>query len=245
MLGCDKKPTDEVVICAEETEDQCGAFLVHHFLSGSLGQHQRSVVFLGLEQSIGHYHAVGLKLGNSLIKAREKGQLAFMELLRLFADGHYAKDGATSTFTVSEIIESVAAEIQSMKARRPDKGVVVIVDKLSVLLNMGMGFLETVEFVRSLLRLCAEHKAGLFTLVRSDSDLDKDEENELNFLAAYLAHNCHLSIKVWPLATGKSSSVSGNISFEWSLDGDSGRRQFRVEERTVKVFPLGASRAVL
>ena len=40
------------------------------------------VYLLGLEQSFGHYHSVGLKLGLNLLKAREQGTLVFYEGLK-------------------------------------------------------------------------------------------------------------------------------------------------------------------
>ena len=55
-----------------------------------------------------------------------------------------------------------------------------------------------------------------------------------------------LSIRCWPLCSGKSGSVTGNLSFEYSGGGcEVGRFQFGVEDKAVRVFALGASKDVL
>ena len=48
------------------------------------------------------------------------------------------------------------------------------------------------------------------------------------------------------IGSGKSGSVTGNLSFEYSGGGcETGRFQFSVEDKTVRVFALGASKDVL
>ena len=72
-----------------------------------------------------------------------------------------------------------------------------------------------------------------------DHDADK--------LAAFLCHTSHLNVALWPLPSGKSSNVTGNLTFCWSRDSNphTGDFQFQVEEKDVKVFALGTSSAVL
>ena len=83
-------------------------------------------------------------------------------------------------------------------------------------------------------------------------DLCLDEEEEGNDrIVAYLDQTSHLTVVVWPLATGHSEVVTGNLMFSWNdmeVGGcarDKGRFQFNTEEKNVRVFALGASRAVL
>ena len=82
-------------------------------------------------------------------------------------------------------------------------------------------------------------------LPRRDPD---DVDEALNSVSAYLTRSSDLVVRCWPLCSGKSSSVTGNLCFEWSAGGacgETGRFQFRVDEKTVRVFALGASRDVL
>ena len=90
-----------------------------------------------------------------------------------------------------------------------------------------------------------------------NSEKSRDEYNESsneneNKLVSFLDHTSHLSVIVWKLATGYSETVSGNFCFGWTEEGkmqhslqDSGRYQYNIEEKDVKVFALGTSKAVL
>ena len=97
VLKLDQKDLHGTYVNVLEEAEQSGSFLVHHFLSHSL-KSGKSIVFLGLEHSLGHYHAVGMKLGNNLQKAKEAGQIAFIEGLKLTSEA-YGKKAVTSTTT--------------------------------------------------------------------------------------------------------------------------------------------------
>ncbi len=119
-LGMNSEEVDVGFVNVLEEEDQLGAFLVHHFLSLSL-RSDRSVVMVGVEQSLGHYHAVSLKLGCNLAKARERGQVCFVEWLREAAE-EYSRgtsvlvDGETSS---RQLLKRVQAEVLAIKDLRP------------------------------------------------------------------------------------------------------------------------------
>ena len=60
----------------------------------------------------------------------------------------------------------------------------------------------------------------------------------------------NLTVVVWPLSTGHSEVVSGNLLFSWKgeeegVEADRGRFQYNIEDKNVRVFALGTSRAVL
>ena len=85
----------------------------------------------------------------------------------------------------------------------------------------------------------------------TEVDIDMGDENE-NRLVAFLDHTSHLSVVIWRLVTGYSEIVSGNFYFGWTHNvGESlhlqetGRFQYNIEEKNVKVFALGTSSAVL
>ena len=238
-----------------EDDDDLGSFLLHHFLAASI-KGQRKVLLIGLDQSLGHYIAVALKGGVNLQKARESGQLMAIEGLRSTCDAYSApetsdvkndfsfvtdprrNDLTHLTSTVQDTIKRFRGNEE--EGSRP----VVIVDKLSLLLSHGVPVRTALGFCRRLQQICDELGADMVALTRRDP-LDLDED--LNELTDYLACSSHLSVRCWPLESGKSSSVTGNMRFEW-VDGDeiqSGRYQYCVEEKDVKVFALGASKAVL
>ena len=96
---------------------------------------------------------------------------------------------------------------------------------------------------RYLHSLAAKTRCDVVTLTRRDPD---DVDGPLNRVSSSLARSSDLSIRCWPLSSGKSGSVTGNLSFEYSGGGcEVGRFQFGVEDKSVRVFALGASKHVL
>ena len=124
-------------------------------------------------------------------------------------------------------------------------GATIIVDKLSVLLSLGVPADAVVVFARYLQSLAEKtgDRCDVVLLTRRDPD---DVDGALNRVSSCLTRSSDLTIRCWPLGSGKSGSVTGNLSFEYSGGGcETGRFQFSVEDKTVRVFALGASKDVL
>ena len=240
------------VVAIEEEEDQLGAFLVHHFLGTSI-KNRRKVVFVGLEQSLGHYSAVALKNGINLHKFRDTGQLVFIEGLKNYADAYLGDAGDGFDFVARprdrEVLKQLYKRVEQEvnKAGPGCASTTVIVDKLSVLLSLGVPANDVVIFARYLQSMVQKRQKGCEVVLLPRRDPD-DVDEALNSVSAYLTRSSDLVVRCWPLCSGKSSSVTGNLCFEWSAGGacgETGRFQFRVDEKTVRVFALGASRDVL
>ena len=143
------------LVAIEEEEDQLCAFLIHHFLGASI-KNKRKVIFVGLEQSLGHYQAVAVKYGINLHKTRDTGQLVFLEGVKSYADAYldnHAEDGFDFMARPRErdvmrtLFKQIEAEVT--KATASDCcGATVIVDKLSVLLSLGVPATSVVMFAR-------------------------------------------------------------------------------------------------
>ena len=84
--------------------DTSGGFLLHHFIADSV-KSDSDLVVVGLDQTLGHYHGVGLKLGVDLIKRQKLGRLVFVDLLKTVS-GAYASPSDTS-LTPRSVYESV------------------------------------------------------------------------------------------------------------------------------------------
>lgn len=80
---------------------------------------------------------------------------------------------------------------------------------------------------------------------RQNLEKRQPSDPEADQLSSIIGHCSHLNIVVWPLPTGKSSSVSGNITFSWMTSKCFGDYQFRIEDKDVKIFAPGTSKGVL
>ncbi|KFP30408.1 Elongator complex protein 6, partial [Colius striatus] len=135
-----------------------GSFLVHHFLSFYLRAGCK-VCFVALLQSFSHYNIVAQKLGISLTAAKERGQLVFLEGLKSCVDllfGEEAEEQSGEPCPLQFMSESncdLRALFNfvrtSLSPAGSDswKGVVLLVDDLSVLLSLGARPVAVLDFI--------------------------------------------------------------------------------------------------
>jgi len=80
-LKLDQHPVAGKRINIVEEDVDLGGFLIHHFVSGAV-QSDSDILLIGIDQTLGHYHGVGLKLGVDLIKRQKAGHFIFLDLLK-------------------------------------------------------------------------------------------------------------------------------------------------------------------
>ena len=141
-----------VVVLVEADADRA-AFLLHHFLSAGL-RGGGGVFVLGLEQSFGHYHSVGLKLGHNLVKLREAGNLVFHEGLRKVLEGGGVLAGGSGG---QESLRGLYREVVEAAAGCQ----VVLVDNLAVLALLGHSPSAVTAFLHQLRRHLGRRGARL------------------------------------------------------------------------------------
>ena len=228
-----------------EEDSDMGGFLLHHFISTAV-KSESNIVLIGLDQTLGHYHGVGLKLGVDLIKRQKYGNLVFIDLLKDVSSSYADVAPAKS---MRQLYREIKDHCEQFETSKP---LTIIFDKLTLLSSLSIARSEILTFVQYVQALAADLNASLITLCKGHSsrDLNKRyrDEMELDYkndsIIAFLDHTSHLTVVVWPLLTGYSEVVTGNFLFSWK-EADFGQFQYNAEEKTVKVFALGASSAVL
>lgn len=245
-LRLDKNNLAGKTVAIFESEDRLGAFLVHHFLQNALGS-KSPVIFVGVEQSLGHYHAVGMKTGCNLIKARDSGQLHFVELLKNLGQTYGSDEDLETPNSFwhpngKPNLVNIYKHVEDTLKGLPDNSQppTVIIDKLSLFLAMGATPQALIIFFTHLRHLILAQGGTLILLGRRDPDHAHQET-----LSHFIEFRSDLVIQIWPLSTGKSPNVTGNLDYSWNFMGDQGRYQFYLDDKTVRVFALGTSKAVL
>ena len=214
---------DGVIGVFESGDENSGNFLISHFISTSL-KRKSKVAFLALEQTLGHYHAIGLKSGLNLIKSQSEN-FVVIEALKEF-DEIYASKG--------DFAEDVLKKtLSALDAFGKDEDKVLIVDRISLMTSYGLNLRDSIRFVRNLINEAVERDFKVTALTR----LDPDNE-EFN---SFFAHYCDLRIQVEPLKTGRSNLVNGNVAIKRKRK----KAHFKIEDKTVRIIPIGASKAVL
>ncbi|XP_043834424.1 elongator complex protein 6 [Dromiciops gliroides] len=246
------------LLCDAKTD---GSFLVHHFLSFYLKANCK-VCFVAFLQSFSHYNIVGQKLGVSLIAARDRGQLVFLEGLKSAVEVLFGSEEQPNTL---KIIRESGSDLKSLyelvqKALIPSgdgdgdiaswKFPVLLVDDLSVLLSLGVQAVTILDFIQYCrLTVCCQLKGNVVALVH-DSDKTEDEENAL--LVNALGHQSSLILRAEGLVTGFCKDVHGQLKIlrrgSQQLKVEQTRSliyQYKIQDKSVTFFAKGLSPAVL
>ena len=132
-----------------------GSFLLHHFISSSIKSNY-NVLILSFEQTIGHFHGVGMKLGYDLIKLQKKGQLIFYDGLKSAHDS-YLKDQnesdvcdiinlcSESSGSLTKLLNAI--EEKTNKFENTSLPVVIIIENISSFLTLGIKLACVINFL--------------------------------------------------------------------------------------------------
>merc|ERR1712192_169908 len=154
--------------------------------------------------------------------------------LGLSSSGPLSGGGGSKNFednSLEELYKEVVAASSSCQ--------IVVIDNLSILHCLGHTPAAVFAFLHNLrLHLKSLGIALVVRLTQLPSDIDWMRMSKLVTLRA------GLTIQVEPLATGQSREVSGSLLIR-ETEGVKRKFHFQVEDRGVKVFPPGTSRAVL
>jgi len=233
VLG-EGEDSPNIVVHEGSTDKSC--FIVHHFISRAV-KNGRKLFILGLEQSFGHYHSVGLKSGLNLLKQKENGRVIFYEGLK--------KILSLCDSDSSKVMSSHLGGVNSLEAmykdilRVLDDCEVMVVDNLAITTCLGHSSKAIFAFINKLRQTLASR--GCQLIIRLSS-LPSDPASVS--LSSLTNLRSELSISVEGLATGQSRDVSGCIVLR---AGERPKRnyQFLFEERGVRIFAPGTSAAVL
>ncbi|XP_012678319.1 elongator complex protein 6 [Clupea harengus] len=260
----------EFVLISDRKAD--ASFLVHHFLSFYLRAGCK-VCFLGLVQSFSHYSAVSQRLGVSLLQAKEKGQLVFLEGLKdclgvVLPDGAKPESPTLDFFRpqcsdLRGLFEFVLSSLSPVGGAvgegeigsGPQSPPVLIVDDLSVLLSLGVRAGAVLDFAHYCkANICCELKGNAVMLMRCEEEEGEEEEGEeesAEMLLKGLMHQCTLALQVQGLPTGYCRDIHGQVDIWWrgqSQQLQQNQRkvfQYKVQDKGASFFARGTSSAVL
>ncbi|XP_034030248.1 elongator complex protein 6 [Thalassophryne amazonica] len=258
----------EFILVSDRQTD--GSFLIHHFLSFYLRARCR-VCFLGLVQSFSHYSAVSQRLGLNLTRAKERGQLVFLEGLKDSLSFLISQECTSGSQTVDflrdpasglrSLYEFVCASVSSSG----DGGVkvedtakwgppVLLVDDLSVLLSLGVHIGAILDFSHYCkATVCSQLQGNVVMLTRCDGEEEEDDGDDEGSerLLKGLTHQCSLSLHVRGLPTGFCRDIHGQVEVYWRQRRCDGQRtnkklfQYKVHDKGASFFARGTSSAVL
>ncbi|KAM6994425.1 elongator complex protein 6 [Tautogolabrus adspersus] len=261
----------EFILISDRQSD--ASFLIHHFLTFYLKARCR-VCFLGLVQSFNHYHAVSQRLGVSLLQAKEKGQLVFLEGLseslsvlsprETNTGSHQGRGGEAMDFlrdpavglkSLYEFVRSSLSSSEGSDGAGEWGPPVLLVDDISVLLSLGVSVGAVLDFSHYCrATVCSQLKGNVVMLTRCDGEEEEDDGDDEGSerLLKGLTHQCSLTLHVQGLPTGYCRDIHGQVEVCWwrrrQCEGKYTQKklfQYKVHDKGASFFAPGTSSAVL
>ncbi|XP_046573026.1 elongator complex protein 6-like [Haliotis rubra] len=203
-----------------------GSFLIHYFLNSNLRKGSK-VCFIGFAQSFNHYSTVAQKQGVSLNTEKENGNLVFIEGMKYLGQaichqalGSQDTEGGKSQdpfsclakqCSLQPLLQYVKSQISYMTSADNKARQVLIIDNLSLLINIGVQPKEMVTFLHylknSLLNIDIPGQViVLLNVMQTDEDA--------MFLWKYLCHSCSMTMLVSGLPSGYCRDVHGELTIK-------------------------------
>jgi len=220
---------ENLLLCVDQTKGRSG-FLNHHFISYGISR-QMKVVLVGLDQTFGHYHSVGMKLGYNLHKLREEGSVVFVDGTKMILPSVL---GVETIFSPERGLEEFFLAVSKLLS----DNCILIIDNISVLSALGFSSRELLMLMSKLTDQVERLAGQMLCTVSGEPD---SFTNSLHRRSA-------ITFTVQDLSTGKSRDVSGHLNIKRRVELGEFEAQdfhFRIEEKNVRIFPPGTSSAVL
>lgn len=247
-LGIDKTDMSGKTILIEEQHGTNANFLVNAVLSNALKK-KHAVCLVLCHNTFGHYHNVGTRLGYNLLALKEKGQVAIVEPMKIVASCLATDACNDSADRETNILPDVTCERHTdamynlytcvrekyEEAARFSESVVLIIDDINHLLDLGFGVSDVVYFIRYLRSFMASHSSSQLCVLAHAYRWDPQTSNA-DIIVNDLKHMTHLCLTTEPFKTGHSGDTSGKLTIHWNMD--SIRSRYHWPEETVYLFKL-------
>lgn len=235
-LELDQKPLSNQFTLIEENNTSDASFVLSSFIEHAITKRQTIYIIL-FQNSFGHYHSIGQKLGYNLIEYQKQGNVIVFDFLKLLADGIssdkiFLRDEKFLNNFFSEIREKVTESSKS-------HDVMLIIDNIGNLLSMDFKLKNVLLFSHCIKTLMHDVK-NLNVTCSFHNFLD----NKFAVFVNQLRHVSQLNIAVDDLKTGKAVDISGKLSVKWRTEDlmqwDEPREyHYQLLDKNVNVFAPG------
>uniref|UniRef100_A0A6B2E829 Elongator complex protein 6 n=1 Tax=Phlebotomus kandelakii TaxID=1109342 RepID=A0A6B2E829_9DIPT len=207
-----------------------GTFLISCLLGHQFKHRNTGVLLVCLHHTFDHYIEAGLKLGYSLAGASERKSLVVHDFLRSVPELT-----ANGVNLVEKCLQDIVSDLELLGQGK--EHTTIILDDVSVFLNLGVSENVLLNFCRELQKFTAWHpRVTLITKINCA---------EIHgILCNYLYDFANIRLSVKPLESGKFQDVDGKIIINHkNEDIQNGEKDkvilYRVNERNIKIFLPG------
>ncbi|OSD04129.1 hypothetical protein PYCCODRAFT_1365097 [Trametes coccinea BRFM310] len=186
--------TDELLAPAD--------FLLHRQVATHLKASKVSkCVLISISEDIGRWKAVAQRSNINSTQYLDSGSLSFIDAMPIAST---AIDGESSV-PLKELFQKISATLIQLSS---ESGIdlLVVLDDIASLEWVGIPAADVVRFARALCALCRKLKASLVLRHHVTTPGEPDD------IFKHLFQLCTYHLDVFPLSTGRSGTVSGQVA---------------------------------
>jgi len=247
ILGIDKINMHGKINLIEEQHGTNANFLVNAILSHAL-KRNAAVCLVLCHNTFSHYYNIGMRLGYNLLNLKEKGQVTLVEPMKIIAS-----DITDICKDFTNRMEIIIPDVTSMghvdiahklfafvkekhdEAARFSESVVLIIDDINHLLDLGLGIRDIMYFMRYLRSFISSYPLSQLCILVHVYQGNLHTSNA-DIIASTLKHMAHMCVTTQPFKTGYSSDTSGKLIVHWKTD--SIRSKYHLVEKTTHLFKM-------
>ncbi|XP_066588899.1 elongator complex protein 6 [Prorops nasuta] len=248
-IGIDKVNMDQKLTLIEEHHGVNGAFMLTTILSNAI-KNKQAVLLVLFHNTFEHYHNIGMRVGFNLRSLVENKQVVVMDHVGMLMDEIEDLCGKAEDFfstkptlfstadksNISQVVQKLSAEFQEnyRKAEQFNKSVVVIIDDLSHLLDLGLNQGEALIYFKYIRSSLDEKSHQLYVMIHSYPS--ESLKNSSNFLINNFKYMAQLIISIEPLKASKWNETNGKLTISWQIE--SVRKENHWAKATVFLYRL-------
>ncbi|XP_017785009.1 PREDICTED: elongator complex protein 6 [Nicrophorus vespilloides] len=238
LLAClDVSEIDKFVLIEEHNLADSN-FVLSHLMKQVLNNKKNKICFVMMHNTVGHYHNVGKRLGYDLLGKVKDGSIAIIEpMTAIFDELMKQSYGLYTNKVLDQMIIALETAIKSqMQTFKVEDGghVHMIIDDLSHLFDIGIGFGKVVNFVSSINKFTHQKNFNVLINMHIGDENDHRISSALELIA-------DIHIDVAPLKTGHSSDVTGVLTITKDGGGSENIYHYKALEREIRTFRPGES----
>ena len=233
--GLNEKNLQKFTFLREDV-DVDGSFLISCILGQRIKYQETGTILICFHHAYQHYVSAGQRLGYNLNTSIDKGNLTTIEPLDDIAEKLFTSFFLHSSKEelLNEFLQSIQSHIVDMFNVKNKKSVTVIIDDISVLINLGVSELQALRFCRKIQSLTEKQFSNL-SIVLKVNTCELYER-----LCSNLEDLADVEIKLVKLKSGNFKEVDGKlVCVKKCLNGVEKVMLYKVNERNVKIFAPG------
>lgn len=224
-LQLDQKSLKNQFITIEENNTSDASFLLSSVIDLQI-KNKCKIIFVLFHNTIGHYHAIGQKLGYNLLALQESGDLVVIDILK----------SVSTNIDLKNLYFDIKKQISDYQSNE----ICLILENVSNLLLLDIELKDAYTFIHYMRTLLCEVKN--LSIVASLHNFSSCKDH--NILLNSLKHTSDLVISVSDLKTGKAIDVSGIFTVKWkekdySKWNEQSEYHYQLLDRNIKVFAPG------